>query len=110
MTIIIHEINDNNLMTPTNMDTIWEIFSETVNNVSIKYDGETYKFEDICERPYPSYDTCTSQQSGFFSLFGFNSIVWSTPSSIQTQLDTFSSVLNVCLVVLFFCCVFCICK
>ena len=95
MTLIIHEINDNNLITPTNMDAAFQIFSETVNNVTLTYKGSQYTFENVCERPYPSYDTCTSQESGIFSLFGFNSLAWSTQSSIQSQLDTFSSVLKV---------------
>ena len=95
MSLIIHESNDKNLMTPANMDIMYEIFSEVINDVSVKYNGETYTFEDLCVRPYPSYDACTSQESGIFSWFEFNSTAWSTQDDIQSRLDIFSSFIDV---------------
>ena len=94
MNLIIKEKNGNNLLTPTNMDIIFQIFKQTVN-VTNTYNGVEYSFTDLCARPYPSYPNCESFESGLLGLFQFNPNLWSNQSSIQKILDQNSAVLFV---------------
>ena len=95
MTIIVSHRENNNLLTPENMNIIYTIFNEAIYNVSVKYNGKYWTFNDLCHRYYSSYPICTSQLSGFFALFGFNPTVWSTQASIQTQINLYESYLQV---------------
>ena len=77
------------------MDILYQIFNETINNVTLIYEKEKYTFDDLCTRLYPGYPICTDRQSGILGLFDFDPNEWSTQSDIQDVLDIYQSELPV---------------
>lgn len=101
MNLMLHSKNNENLLTPENMNITYSIFLKSIS-ITSSYNGDIYTFSNLCSRPYPSYSNCSSLESGFLGLFDFDPSTWQTQSAIQSRLDAYSSVLFVKFVYLFF--------
>ena len=91
--VIIEEIDNNNLLTPDGLDTIYEIY-KFITNYTNKYENIEYTFSDVCLRYYESYPNCVSEEEGLLSLWQFNPNYWSTQEFIQTQIDAYPSAIE----------------
>lgn len=92
---MIEEIDGNNLLTSENMNIMFEIFNDGMNYTYKDNNNKIWTFDNLCERPYPSYPQCSSQEDGLFAFFGFESLLWQSQDSIQTQLNAFEAFLSV---------------
>ena len=95
LTLMIENTNGDNLLTPENMDIMYDIYLKSINKVSIKHNNKNYNYTDICKRLYSGYAYCISQQSGLLSLFEFNSTLWQTQDLIQDRLNLYQQVIPV---------------
>lgn len=83
------------------MDLMFDIF-HIVTNITVDYLNKKWTFDDICERPYDGFPYCTSEISGFFGMFGFDSTTWMNQSDILQVIDDYSSVIGVCVLLFYF--------
>ena len=96
MSILIHNINNNNLLTPANMNIMYQVYKQATNNVSyIDSNNREWRYDDLCVRPYHGYAYCSSYESNIFALFEHNSDNWSTQESIQTIINSNEAILQV---------------
>lgn len=97
LTLIIEDTNGDNLLTPEKMDVLYDIFLQSVN-VSFEYNGETWTFDDLCEKRYfhPN-ESCRvyTFPNGFFSLWNFDPTTWQTQELIQTRINLLGSLTGV---------------
>ena len=96
MSLIIHEINENNLLTPSNMDTMYQIFKSTINNVTLEYKSNNYTFDSLCLRIYDTYPICYSEDSGLFKFFAFDPTYWQRNNQIQAIVQSYQNQIQVC--------------
>ena len=89
--MIIEQTTGKNLMTPEYITIVYKIFLQTINNVTYEEKGKIYTYNDFCTRDYPSSPTCDVFDQGFFSLFSYTPLFWSTEESIITQINLFPS-------------------
>lgn len=93
--LIIGNVNGDNLLTPENMNIIYDIWKQASNNVTTTLYNKEWTYDDLCARSYPGYPLCESDESGFFQFFGFNPNYWITQESIQAILNAYGSVMEV---------------
>lgn len=105
MVILFKENNNENLLTPSKMDAMYNIFKVSMNSsiISIKSPIENndnnnnmsntnrWGFNDLCQRPYDSYPLCESVESNIFSFFNNTPTQWSTQESIDFVVNTYSN-------------------
>ena len=96
LNLLISQTGNGNLLTPTNIDTIYEIFKLSLN-FTIEYNNTQYSFNDLCEREYYIGSlNCTSITHGFFNIFDYNPQLWQNQTVLNQQLIKHESILNVC--------------
>ena len=95
MILIIHETQGENILTPDNMDILYEIWMQSLN-VSMYYNKEHWDFDDLCTKAYDSKnEPCNALYNSLFGIFQLNPTLWSTQESIQTFIDNYQYLMQV---------------
>ena len=90
--IIAVSTDSSNIVTPSKLDTLYSIYTHNLYNTTCTYSSSIYNFQDLCDRPYPSYPYCYSYEASFFALFGNNPVYWQSQTNIQAVLDTYPDI------------------
>ena len=89
MVLLVKHSEGGNLLTPENMNVLYEIWVENFN-ATLDYKGRTWTFDDLCAKEYNSKrEPCQAYMSGLFAIFNFDPTAWSDPDSIQWYIDNY---------------------
>ena len=96
--LLVGDKDGNTLLTPDNINKLYELYKIPTYNLSAKSDKQEWDFNQLCERPYPGFPQCSSDQTSLFSLFNNNKTLWSDQSTINQYIATTEGqeILNVC--------------
>ena len=83
--------NEKNIMTPDTLDAAYKLFNYAITNISTRHKGESWSFDELCKRPFPSYDNCTSQLSNIFLFWAYEPTFWSDQDWIDLQMAQYSN-------------------
>ena len=96
--LLIKHKNGDNLLTPKYLNISFEIYQQAMDTdqVSVVYEGETFGFNDLCEKKYPSYPTCSTLESNnVFFLFGNTPAMWQNQEAIESRIMSFPAIATV---------------
>ena len=86
MILMIKDLNNENLLTPTRMTQLFEIFQISTNDSKISSDP--WNFDNVCARQYPGYPYCDSIHENLFIFWNNNPSYWTTQESIEYGINT----------------------
>ena len=86
--ILIYSEEGNNMLTRANLDYAHSIYTYVSDSMSVVYKGESYDFDSLCLRDYPSYPTCDAAESSIFALFGNDPSNWESQEDIDAVIET----------------------
>ena len=95
---LVGDKNGYGLLSPQNLDNLWQIYYYPNFNLTSKESGQYYDFHDLCERPYPGFPYCNSELTSLFSLFNNEPSYWADQEDINDaiQTDDGQNILAVC--------------
>lgn len=86
--LLVGDKNGDNLLTPDGLDKLYEMYKYPMYNLSAESSGRVWDFSDLCERKYPGYPYCSSQESNLFVLWQENPDNWQTQDDIDAAIET----------------------
>ena len=86
--LLISDKKGRNLLTPSRMNLVYDIFKYPLNNLTAKSDGKIWSYDDLCQRIYPSYPDCYALQENVFGLWFNQPSLWQTQDDINSQIYT----------------------
>ena len=84
--LLIHNNNYENLLTPNNLNILFQLFQYPINNITAQEGGIGYTFDDLCSRKYSNYPYCDSLESNIFAIWYNTPLLWSTQQLINSQI------------------------
>ena len=90
--------NGENLLTPKYLNLTFEMYLKFFdeNVISVKEEGESFGFSDLCQRKYPGYPNCmTLEEDNIYAIFGNNPSNWQSQAMIEDTLSQSSGATSV---------------
>lgn len=70
------------------MNTMYDIFTYPIYNLSAESSGKIWSFNDLCQRIYPSYPDCYAFEENLFGLWQNIPESWQTKDDINSVIYT----------------------
>ena len=96
--LLIKHSNGENLLTPKYLNLTFEMYLKFFdeNVISVKEEGESFGFSDLCQRKYPGYPNCmTLEEDNIYAIFGNNPSNWQSQAMIEDTLSQSSGATSV---------------